>query len=63
MEQKKASHKKLLFRGIGESDFITDFAIGVIPVIHEEDSEEIKRLKHHYIRRKLGGMRALHMTP
>ncbi len=52
-----------MFRGIGESDYVTDLAIGVVPVIHEEDSDEVKRLKRNYVRRKLGGMRTLHMIP
>jgi len=60
---KAAKAKVMEFRGIGMSEYVTDFKVGIIPIIKEDDSEEIKQKKRLFIRKKLGGIRRVHQLP
>lgn len=58
-KQKKVNGKTQFFDGIGESPFVEDGQLGVIPVITENDSDEMKQLKNSYIRMRLKSIRSI----
>jgi hypothetical protein len=44
------------FPGIGESSFINDPELGPIPLINNDDTEEVKQKKDVYIKNKIDNL-------
>lgn len=56
------TQNKINFEGVGESEFVNDIRTGIIPVISEGDSEEVKECKRRFIRKKLSSLRSMHQS-